>query len=244
MSLVLARNAERGTEERDVLGVFGTTGSDASSTPARRWYRSRSLERRSRVLGAWIASRMDADRDRAPRRVHAWARFRCDGPLGGAFVVVAVVLLSAAAAAFRVERKRAAPDARCTAPGLVGRISAGRSDCNDCGENGARRSDADVARFPLRSAVAGTALAMAGVIGVAVFSGSLSRLTSEPARQGWGWDALVGGLKTTDSLTLDPIARDPRLEADPDVRSVTRIWAGAQLRVEGTRHRRVRASNS
>ena len=86
--------------------------------------------------------------------------------------------------------------------------------------------------IPLRSAVAGTVLATTGILGVAVFSGSLTRLTSEPARQGWGWDALVRGVPN------DPAANRPsivaaRLEADPAVSAVTLVWTGYQPRVQG-----------
>jgi putative ABC transport system permease protein len=84
----------------------------------------------------------------------------------------------------------------------------------------------------LRSAVAGTALAMAGVIGVAVFSGSLTRLTTEPARQGWGWDVFVRGFNAGDTVARTPKAAT-LLSDDPDVSAITQVWIDYEPRVNG-----------
>ena len=88
--------------------------------------------------------------------------------------------------------------------------------------------------IPLRSAVAGIALAMAGVIGVAVFSGSLTRLTTEPAREGYGWDALLKGFGPDDPLTEAGVAAVVhRVTSDPDVAAVTGVWIDYLPRVNG-----------
>ena len=75
---------------------------------------------------------------------------------------------------------------------------------------------------------------MAGVIGVAVFSASLTRLTTEPARQGYGWDAMVKGFGPNDPFTAaGAAAAEKRLLADPDVRAVTGVWVDYDPRVNG-----------
>lgn len=45
---------------------------------------------------------------------------------------------------------------------------------------------------PVRSAVAGTLVAVAGLVASLVFASSLTRLVDDPAEQGWNWDVAVG----------------------------------------------------
>ena len=66
-----------------------------------------------------------------------------------------------------------------------------------------------------------------------MFSGSLTRLTTERARQGWGWDAIVRGFNAGDPLTRDPAPVTARLAADPEVRAVTKVWFDYEPRVKG-----------
>jgi predicted lysophospholipase L1 biosynthesis ABC-type transport system permease subunit len=75
---------------------------------------------------------------------------------------------------------------------------------------------------------------MAGVIGVAVFSGSLMRLTTEPAREGYPWDALVKGFGPNDEFSdAGAAAVVRRVQADPDVAAVTGVWVDYLPHING-----------
>ncbi len=230
ISQVLARNAERGSDDRGVLRVLGATRTarvvDACAPLVPVAVGGALLA----VLGAWIGSRW------LPIGTAGRAEFGhgldFDAPvlIGGAAILVAVVLATSAAAALWVGRQRTSAATRRA--GFARRLAIGGVTTAT-----AAKMVTEVGRgrraIPLRSAVAGTALAMAGVIGVAVFSASLTRLTTEPMRQGWGWDALVKGFNTGDPLTRDPAVAAERLIADRDVRALTRVWLDYEPRVNG-----------
>ena len=229
ISQVLARNADRGTDDRTLLRVFGATRMarvvDACAPLVPVAIAGAVLA----LLGAWLGSRWMPIG--TARRAEFAPGFDFDAVIliGGAAVLAAVVLVTSAAAALWAGRTRTSGAPR--RPTLAHRLtiggvttSAAASMVTEVGRG--RRA------IPLRSAAAGTALAMAGVIGVAVFSGSLTRLTTERERQGWGWDVLVRGFNAGDTVARKPTGAG-LLAADPDVRAVTQVWAGYEPRLNG-----------
>ena len=96
--------------------------------------------------------------------------------------------------------------------------------------------------IPLRSAVSGVVLGVAGVVAVTTFGAGLTRLGHEPSRYGWAWDVAVSGERASDPDTPQPQPKAgstywdrqaARLVADRDVASVTHVWLGYQARVAG-----------
>jgi predicted lysophospholipase L1 biosynthesis ABC-type transport system permease subunit len=75
---------------------------------------------------------------------------------------------------------------------------------------------------PVRSAVAGVALAVAGVTAAHMFGAGLHRLVDEPVRYGYGWDL---------GLAADVSPSD--VAADPAVAGVSHVWLGFRARVQG-----------
>ena len=47
-------------------------------------------------------------------------------------------------------------------------------------------------RTPVRAALGGAAVGIAGLVAGVVFAASLAGLVSDPVRQGWNWDAIIG----------------------------------------------------
>jgi hypothetical protein len=228
ISQVLARYTDRGTNDREVLRVFGATRAarvvDACAPLVPVAIAGALLS----VFAAWIASGW-MPIGTARRAEFARGRdFDAVILIGGALVIVAVVLVTSAAAALWIGHTHARGTTRgplVTHRVLLGGVitTTAASMVTEVGRG--RRA------IPLRSAVAGTALAMAGVIGVAVFSGSLTRLTTDPARQGWGWDVIVRG-NTAAAADGKPANAAP-LVADPDVSAVTQVWIDYEPKLNG-----------
>jgi FtsX-like permease family len=229
ISQVLARNADRGNADRAVLRVFGATRAERVIDACAPLVPVAVAGTLLAVLGAWVGSNWMPIGTARQAEFARGRDFDATILIGGAVVLVAVLLVTSAAAALWVGRTRASGASR--RPGLATRFTIGgvtttaaTSMVTQVGHG--RRA------IPLRSAVAGTALAMAGVIGVAVFSGSLTRLTTEPARQGWGWDVIVRGFTSNDAIGRDAQGAD-RLAADPDLSAITQVWLGYLPRVNG-----------
>jgi hypothetical protein len=96
--------------------------------------------------------------------------------------------------------------------------------------------------IPLRSAVSGVVLGVAGVVAVTTFGAGLTRLGHEPSRYGWAWDTMISGERASDPDTPQPqpLAQSTywdrpaaRIAADRDVESVTHVWLGYPTRVAG-----------
>ncbi len=226
---VVARHTEGGVEEQRLLRVFGVTRArlivDAVAPLVPVALAGAVLA----VCGAWIASYWMPIGIAHRAEFNPGFEFDVGTLLTGAIALVAIVLVAAAASSLWVHAD--AHDGRRARPKVAGHLMVGSITAMT-----AARMVSYVGRgrqaIPLRSAVAGTVLATTGILGVAVFSGSLTRLTSEPARQGWGWDAVVRGVPN------DPAANRPsivaaRLAADPAVSAVTLAWTGYQPRVQG-----------
>ena len=229
LSQALARHADRGVDDRATLRVFGASRArcvvDACAPLVPVAVGGALLA----VLGAWFGSRWMPIGTARRAEFARGLDFDATVLIGGAVVLAALVLVTSAIASLWVGRTRASRPTRRVA--LARRLAIGgvttataASMVTEVGRG--RRA------IPLRSAVAGTALALAGVVGVAVFSGSLTRLTTEPARQGWGWDVVVRGFNPDDTVGRDPSGTD-RIAADPDVSAVTQVWLDYEPRVNG-----------
>lgn len=83
---------------------------------------------------------------------------------------------------------------------------------------------------PVRSAVAGTALAIGAVVATVTFAGGLADLVAEPSRYGRDWDVVVDA-----EFGLAPVARI--LEELSEDRSVAAVAGGryGEVTIEGTR---------
>ena len=96
--------------------------------------------------------------------------------------------------------------------------------------------------IPLRSALSGVAVGIAGIVAVTTFGAGLSRLGHEPARYGWAWDTMISGERASDPDAQQPEPKPTspywqqqadRIAADHDVVGVTRMWLGYQTRIAG-----------
>jgi hypothetical protein len=92
---------------------------------------------------------------------------------------------------------------------------------------------------PVRSAIAGVALGVAGIVAVAAFAEGLERLTNEPARTVWGWDLSINGERSGEEEPESPDdpeyldAKAERILADPDVDGLGLGWLGLRVPIGG-----------
>ncbi len=94
---------------------------------------------------------------------------------------------------------------------------------------------------PVRSAISGVALGVAGIVAVAGFAQGLERLTHDPARTGWGWDLAINGNRVGEPGDDDPNGQGgegdhekaARILEDPDVEGVALAWIGLRTPVNG-----------
>ncbi len=88
--------------------------------------------------------------------------------------------------------------------------------------------------IPVRSAVSGAALGVCGVLAATTFAAALTRLTSDPGRYGYGWDASVNGCSADRDCSSDnEAAADVLVAEHPDVAGAARIWYQGRIAVEG-----------
>ncbi len=109
--------------------------------------------------------------------------------VGGALVMFSALLLVTAVSAWRVSMSRSAshvtgPDV--SAPRLLGLPPVAAIGLHLATRRGGGRSS-----VPIRSAMTGVAVAIAGVIATSIFVSGLHRLVSTPSRYGVPWDATV-----------------------------------------------------
>ncbi len=188
------------------------------------------------IAGAWAISPMmpfGAARQFEPDRGAA-----LDGPvlLGGAAVLVVLVLVFGAlgvafTGALTPTRSRGARSVL-----WAGRIPASLGVWFAL-DSGRRRGSA-----PVRTAVSGAALGIAGVVAAAGFAAALTRLVDEPVRYGYGWDAKVSGC-TDEGCAADAsrvVAEHPDVDGVALLRTQARVIVGgrsepgyAQQPVEG-----------
>jgi hypothetical protein len=80
----------------------------------------------------------------------------------------------------------------------------------------------DRSPVPVRSAVLGTALALAAVIAALVFGASLAHVISDPRLAGWNWDMAVGNPHSGDTSA----GTIPKLRADASLAGFTATALG------------------
>jgi ABC-type antimicrobial peptide transport system permease subunit len=164
------------------------------------------------TFGSWGASSMvplglarRADPD--PGRFIDWLALG-----GGAIAVVAVVVGAATLAAAWMTRSR--PATRTEPPSSKLAESVFRAGGGPVLTNGVRLAlDRRSPGLPVRSALAGVALALAGVFGALTFSSSLDRLSATPERWGYGWDLLLNFTSSDVDSATEGIVADDRLTA-------------------------------
>jgi hypothetical protein len=235
LSQVLARYEERGDDERRLLRVFGASRRARIADACLPLVPVAVVGALLGLVGAWIASRwMPIGTARRAETVRGFG-FDATVLVIGAVVLAILVVATAAAAAIWVGRDRlgASDHPGVTSP-KVARSVAFRGVTTTTAASMVMHAGRGRRAIPLRSAVAGTALAMAGVIGVALFSGSLTRLTTQPAREGYGWDALVNGFGDSDAFSPAAAAAVERqISSDPDVATVTGVWVDYLPHING-----------
>ena len=146
------------------------------------------------VLGAWLGSALFPLG--LARRAEPHLGLDVDGVVLGAgvlvtAVVVAVLGLTAAAAAVRAEipsgtRARLRPSRAAAAA-----VAAGCTPAITVGVGMALDPGRDRAPVPVRSALAGVVVAVVGIVAVGVMAASLGRLPDTPRAFGYNWDAHV-----------------------------------------------------
>ncbi|MEO6653271.1 MAG: ABC transporter permease [Ilumatobacteraceae bacterium] len=130
----------------------------------------------------------------------------------GAIMIIVVVVGSAAITATWVTRSRTKTWAEPEASKLADLVA--RAGGGPVLTNGARLAlDRRSPGLPVRSAIAGVALALAGVFGALTFSSSLDRLSETPERWGYDWDLLLNFTSNDIDSAVEPIATDDRLTA-------------------------------
>jgi hypothetical protein len=178
------------------------------------------------ALTAWLTSDLTPIGSMRDAEIDPGRRFDALVLVGGGVAIVAFVFGVAAAAAslasWRSARRRRRSVAR--APLL------GRTVPSMLGTRFALEPGSGPTAVPLRTAVGGVAVGVAGIIAVAGFSGALARVLDEPLRQGWDWDVALLGSHIDDQ---DDTTLEQRVAADPDVESTTRLWYGLRAQVDG-----------
>jgi putative ABC transport system permease protein len=136
----------------------------------------------------------------------------------GVLMLIVVLGLTVVIASRRRPRQR-----RYHRNGIVARATAGAPPVVDVGARFALESGGGRSALPVRSALAGTVVAIAGLVAVTVFATALARTVGTPARWGWVAQAQVVDIKEPDLA---------RLQADPRIAAVTTIDE-SQVEVSG-----------
>ncbi|HVJ95731.1 MAG TPA: FtsX-like permease family protein, partial [Acidimicrobiia bacterium] len=186
------------------------------------------------VAGAWIVSPM--------MPIGSVRELEVDGSfdfdlivLGVGALVLALFVLSIGAVAVAWSNRSGVSGhrRRVRASGLPVSVPAG------LGVRWALQPGRGATAVPIRSAIAGVALGVAGIVAVAGFAEGLERLTHEPARNGFGWDVGITGERADEPEAKNPddpalLARHAdRIAADPAVDGVALGWLGLRAPVHG-----------
>jgi hypothetical protein len=146
----------------------------------------------------------------------------------GAATIAIVVAMLAAVAAWRTARLVDREEPRIARPAstaLVGWLA--RSGFRAPAVTGVRmglQPGRGRSAVPVRSALAGAGVAVAGVVAVLVFGASFDRLRATPRLYGWNWDAVENS--QTPDLDTEELAADPNVVG----LAAARV---ANLRIEG-----------
>ncbi len=190
------------------------------------------------TVGGWLGSTLMPIGTAGRVEPHPGLRF---DPLahaaGGALLAAAIVMLAAFAGLWAARRsEERATTTRVTRVWPLSGVTA---------TIGAHLAFDKVRRsrgVPLRSAVSGAALGVAGILAVTTFGAGLTRLDHTPYRYGWGWDVTISGERATDPEAPEPPPnptsqywerRAERIAADADVVGLAHVWFGFQTRVAG-----------
>lgn len=146
------------------------------------------------------------------------------GTAGWTVLVAVVAAVVAAAEMVRTSPRRSAVPGDHRLAGWA--RAAGASAPLALGVQFATDPRSDSASVPVRSTLAGTTLAVAGLLAVATFAVGLRGLLDTPARFGLGYDI------TLETSTADMGDMAATLQADPEVAGLARLWQ-ATVQVEG-----------
>jgi ABC-type lipoprotein release transport system permease subunit len=215
----LARLARSATDELGVLRAIGVRPIELLAVTAAPGLLAAALGAVGAVAVALAASPFTPIG--LGRQAEVSPGFDLDPPavlVGGAAVLVvgaALALLTARPTAHHVGAGGHVP--RSTGVGLSDRLASAGAPFGPTigarfatGRQGVERSS------PLRSAMAGIAVAIVALVSVATYGASLQRLSGSPAEQGASWDLAIGNINLSDYSPAD-IAN---LAADPHIAGV------------------------
>ena len=141
--------------------------------------------------------------------------------LGGAAALVLLLAGRAAITALRVARIRTGmPAAQTASHGSRMARWMARGGFPPAAVSGVRLAfepGRDRTAVPVRSAIAGMAVALAAVMAALVFGSSLAHVIDDPAVAGWTWDVTVGNPHSGDTSAQT----EPQLRKNPDVAGFT-----------------------
>jgi hypothetical protein len=130
----------------------------------------------------------------------------------GAISVAVVVVVSAMVTAAWMTRPRRVARSQPGPSAIAEAMS--RAGAGPVAANGVRLAlDRRAPALPVRSAIAGVAVATLGTVAVLTFSASLDRLIATPARWGYGWDLLLNFNSSNVDDAAERIVIDDRLTA-------------------------------
>ncbi|MFN8034318.1 MAG: FtsX-like permease family protein [Acidimicrobiia bacterium] len=227
LAQALARQTAGGGHERSVLRSLGATARERRLDAVAPLLPVAAVGALLAGAGAWITSPLMPIG--TARRLEPHPGWSFDGPVlvGGCLAVATITVAATLLSARWVERRSARSTRERRARDLVvGGVvpTIGLRFARDTG-HGPRT-------VPVRSAVAGIATGVAGLVAVGTFAAGQSRLAAEPARFGWPWDATIGADGTGEcNAKIEKVAA--RLGRDADVERVTPICWGYQARVAG-----------
>ena len=145
--------------------------------------------------------------------------------LGGAALLMLLLTARAALAAQRAAWRQADPVAGSQGRGSRLGALAGPPGFPSPAVTGVRLAfepGSDRSPVPVRSAVLGTALALAAVIAALVFGASLAHVIGDPRLAGWNWDVAVGNPHSSDTSAQTI----PKLRADASLAGFTATALG------------------
>jgi hypothetical protein len=243
ISQALARHAALAAPDRRVLGALGAPRAQRVADVVMPLLPVAVGGALLAVAGAWIASPIMPIG--SVRELEVNGGFAFDPVVLGAGAVLLALLVLAIGAAAAVWSSRSGVGSarrRTRVSGVPVSVPAG------LGVRWALQPGHGTTAVPIRSAISGVALGVAGIVAVAGFAEGLERLTHEPRRSGWGWDVGIAGesaaeaaaeadaTETENAGSLDPALlaeRARRIATDPAVEGVTAGWLGLRAPVNG-----------
>jgi ABC-type lipoprotein release transport system permease subunit len=140
--------------------------------------------------------------------------------IGGTLIILLIVVAISATATWRVSRHRASRGARASEKRSVRQLSV-LPRVVAAGVYLATRRDRGRDIVPVRSAMTGVAVAVAGVVAVSMFASGLHRVITTPARYGVPWDATAFHGNNADPTDRDTV----ELSHIPEVDAISIVHA-------------------